>query len=67
MRTILRVYIGPTCIKEPGEIVNQILNLTQPLDIDWAEKSGRVKMGTTQDLSGELVKIGEQDFTVPIH
>jgi hypothetical protein len=67
MRKILRVYIGPDCIKEPGEVVNRILNLTESLDIDYAEKSGRVKMGTTSELAGEKVMIGDQEFVVPVH
>lgn len=67
MKKILRLYIGPDCIKDEAKIIDKILAVTESIDLDYALKSGKVKMGSSQELAGEKVLIGDQEVEVPFH
>jgi hypothetical protein len=70
MTEILRIYPivkgQETCIKDPKEILKHLSKTKVEVDLDF-NQGGRVKMGTSRDLIGQLVKVGENEFEIPEH
>jgi hypothetical protein len=73
MKNVLRAYtINPKsgieeCTREPEQIVKILSNIVKAVDLDWANERGHVIMGTSADLIGETVKIGEYEIPIGKH
>lgn len=66
MKTIIRAYVpkkggGEECIKDPEKIMKALSKPTAQIDVDWANDSGHVKMGTSTDFIGETVQVGQEE------
>jgi len=71
MKRIIRVYQWidgkEVCHHDPNVIARLILETKVELDIDYFKENGHAKIGSSRDLIGEKVKIGEKVFEVPEH
>lgn len=74
MKTIVRVYLkDPKTGREMGEmepdkIVAALAKPTEDIELDYDDGSGRnVKMGTSRELVGEKVRVGEMEIEIPAH
>jgi len=77
MKTIIRVYVpkpggGEESVNEPEKIMKLLSKPTVPLEVDWANEAGHVKMGTSTDFIGENVRVGQEegntfDLVIPQH
>jgi hypothetical protein len=66
MIQILRVYTPDgECFREPREIIKILTESTKPVEIDWANAKGHVKMATSSDLAGQTVFIEDVAFEMP--
>lgn len=70
MITVLRAYVDDggqeKCIKKPEEIIQLLSNPVKEIDLDY-DNGNSVQMGTSKDLIGQPVKVGEYDILVPEH
>jgi hypothetical protein len=68
MISILRVYTSDgECYREPRDIIKILTESTEPVEIDWANSQGHVKMATSADFSGQIVTIEDVPFEMPNH
>jgi hypothetical protein len=71
MKEIIRIYIYPdgkeTCVKDPEEMVKLLTNPSEELDLDYNDSRGHAKAGTSRDLIGETVKVGESTIEINNH
>jgi hypothetical protein len=64
--SILRVYTPDgECYREPRDIIRILTESTEPVELDWADSRGHVKMATSADLAGQTVLIEEVPFQIP--
>ncbi len=70
MKKVIRIYeVNPKThkeesISEPEKIIAAISKPTGTVDLDYFE-NGSVKMGTSDDLAGETVLVGEIEIEIP--
>lgn len=74
MKEIVRIYVkDPKTGRERGEmdpekIVAALSKPTEDIELDYAYCSGRnVRMGTSKELVGEKVKVGDMEIEIPAH
>jgi hypothetical protein len=71
MKTIVRVYTYPNgkevCHSEVNKIIELLSKPAEELDLDYLKENGHAKIGTSRDLMGEEVKIGDTTLTIPQH
>lgn len=66
MINILRVYTpAGDCFREPRDIIKILTESTEPVELDWADSRGHVKMATSADLAGQTVLIEDVPFQIP--
>lgn len=66
MINILRVYTPDgECYREPRDIIKLLSESREPLELDWADRRGWVKMALSSDFSGQTVMIEEIPFEMP--
>jgi hypothetical protein len=66
MINILRVYTpSGECYREPREIIKILTDSNEPIELDWADRRGHVKMATSEDFSGQTVYIEDAPFEMP--
>lgn len=65
MKKILRLYVWvdgkEVCIKDPIKIIETLNNLSTDVDLDYSVGE-HVKIGSTRELIGETVMVGNEDF-----
>jgi hypothetical protein len=69
MKQIIRIYEGPkeVCIKDPEQIVKKLSKPVENFQLDYFENK-RTFMGTSRELIGETVLIGETfEIVIPQH
>ena len=67
MINILRVYTPDgECYREPRDIIRILTESTEPVELDWADRRGHVKMATSSDFAGQTVQIEEVPFQIPV-
>jgi hypothetical protein len=71
MIEIIRIYLnkgGATdvCIKDPNTIYETLKVLETDIDLDYLDK-GKVKMGSSSEFIGSLVKVGDQELEIIEH
>lgn len=72
MKTIVRIYAfdkklkRDVAITDENEIVEALSNPVLAIDLDYNTGSN-VKMGTSQELIGEVVKVGDMEVRIPEH
>ena len=74
MKEIVRIYVkDPKTGRERGEmdpekIVAALSKPTEDIELDYDDGSGRnVRMGTSKELAGEKVKVGDMEIEIPAH
>jgi hypothetical protein len=71
MIEVVRVYAQvegkEVCIKEADEIVRMLTNPVHELDLDYHDARGHAKAGSSQDLVGQIVKVGELQILINEH
>ena len=71
MKTILRLYIQEdgkeVCERDPAKIANMLKEPAQDYDLDYSNARGHVFMGTSSELIGETVQVGDEEFEIPEH
>lgn len=74
MKEIVRIYVkDPKTGRERGEmdpekIVAALSKPTEDIELDYDNGSGlNVRMGTSTELIGEKVKIGDMEIEIPSH
>jgi len=74
MKEIVRIYVkDPKTGRERGEmdpekIVAALSKPTEDIELDYDDGSGRnVRMGTSMELVGEKVKVGDMEIEIPAH
>jgi hypothetical protein len=66
MISILRVYTADgECYREPRDIIRIITETKEPVELDWANAKGHVKMATSADFAGQTVFIEDVAFEMP--
>ena len=66
MINIIRVYTADgECYREPRDIIRILTEATEPIELDWADSRGHVKMATSHDLAGQSVYIEGELFKIP--
>jgi hypothetical protein len=66
MINILRVYTADgECYREPRDIIQILTKAVEPIELDWADSRGHVKMATSHDLAGQSVYIEGELFEIP--
>jgi hypothetical protein len=66
MISILRVYTEDgSCYREPRDIIKILTEATGPVELDWANSKGHVKMATSADFAGQMVLIEDVAFEMP--
>ena len=53
-------------INDQGEILDRLNNPTEDIELDYLEGGG-AKMGTSRELIGETVKVGDVELEIPQH
>lgn len=72
MKNIVRVYVldpktkREKSIMEPDQVIKVLSSLTEDTEIDY-DTGKNVRMGTTKELIGETVKVGEFEILIPKH
>lgn len=69
MKKIIRIYEGPkeVCIKDPEQIVKKLSKPAEDYQLDYFENE-RTIMGTSRELIGETVAIGDTfEIAIPQH
>ena len=69
MIEILRIYVRDAagkevCIREPEKIVAH-LSSTEEIDLDYNDKRGHARMGSSRDFAGKIVRVGELEIEIP--
>lgn len=74
MKEIVRIYVkDPKTGRERGEmdpdkIVAALSKPTEDIELDYDDGSGRnVRMGTSKELVGEKVKVGDMEIEILAH
>jgi hypothetical protein len=74
MKEIVRIYVkDPKTGRERGEmdpekIVAALSKPTEDIELDYDDGSRRnVRMGTSKELVGEKVKVGDMEIEIPAH
>jgi len=66
MINILRVYTADgECYREPRDIIRLLTEAVEPIELDWADSRGHVKMATSHDLAGQSAYIEGELFEIP--
>jgi len=72
MKEIVRLHMFDPKLKrevgimDPEEIVKRLSKPTEDIELDYDEGTN-VKMGTSRELIGETVRVGEIEFKIPNH
>jgi hypothetical protein len=68
MINIIRVYTSHgECYREPRDIIRILSESLEPVELDWADGRGWVKMAKSSDFSGQSVMIEEVPFEMPAY
>ena len=71
MNEIVRLYLEQngteTCIKDPAEMIRLLSSATDDIDLDYHDQRGHDKAGSSRDLIGKTVKIGDHELEIPQH
>jgi hypothetical protein len=66
MINILRVYTADgECYREPRDIIQILTEAVEPIELDWADSRGHVKMAPSHDLAGQSAYIEGELFEIP--
>jgi len=72
MKEIVRLYVYDSKLKrevginDPDEIVKRLIKPTEDIELDY-DVGRNVRMGTSRELIGETVRVGEIEFEIPKH
>jgi hypothetical protein len=71
MNEIVRLYLEQNgkeiCIKDPAEMARLLSSVTEEIDLDYHDPRGHAKAGSSRDLIGKTVKIGDHELEIPQH
>jgi len=73
MKEIVRIYVkDPKTGRERGEmdpekIVAALSKPTEDIELDYDGSGRNVRMGTSKELVGEKVKVGDMEIEIPAH
>jgi hypothetical protein len=71
MKTVVRLYIQKggkeVCVKEEKEMIKILSNPKEEIDLDYHDARGFAKIGTSKDLIGQTVIIGDSELEIPNH
>jgi len=63
---LLRVYTADgECYREPRDMIRILIESSEPVEIDWADARGHVKMAVSSDFAGQTVLIEDIPFAMP--
>lgn len=72
MKQIVRLHVYDPKLKrevgimDPEEIAKRLNKPTEDIELDYDE-GNNVRMGTSRELIGETVKVGEVEMEIPDH
>ena len=71
MNEIVRLYFyengKEVCVKEPEQMLNLLATATDEIDLDYHDRRGHAKAGSSRDLIGQTVKVGGMELVIPAH